>query len=179
MVRPRCAAAIHTVTPAFGPAWEFRYSVVRLWKMPVGPFLEGPLAILPLAPLADHSEIGLPAVAKQIGQRLRAEDDFANGDRIVTMISVMMKLRYDAMTTEEFIHSIPDVEEYPGFKMFLDRGRIREARSLLLRVGSKKFGRPTPAHELAINELTDLARLEALSEKLLDVTTWDDLLDGH
>ena len=141
--------------------------MVRLWEM--------------LAPLADHKSIGLQAVAKEIGRRLHAEGDFANGDRIVTMITVLMKLRYNAMTTLDFINSIPDAEEYPGFKMFLDRGRsdgrTKEARSLLLRVGRKKFGPPTAAHEAAIDELSDLARLEALCEKLLDVNTWDDLLN--
>ena len=85
------------------------------------------------------------------------------------------------MTTLEFINSIPDAEDYPGFKMFLDRGRnegrTNEARSLLLRVGRKKLGPLFPAHEAAINELFDLAQLEALCEKLLDVNTWDDLLN--
>ena len=168
---------VHAVHPPFGPGWDFRYTVVRLWEMPVGPFLEGPLAILPLAPLADHTGIGLTAVANEIGRRLHNEGDFANGDRIVTMISIMMKLRYDAMTTEEFIRSIPDVEEYPGFKMFLVRGQNREAKTLLLRVGRKKFGPLTLTQESAINEIFDLARLEALCEKLLDVNTWDDLLN--
>ena len=81
------------------------------------------------------------------------------------------------MTTLEFINSIPDVEEYPGFKMFLVRGQNREAKTLLLRVGRKKFGPPTLTQESAINEIFDLARLEALCEKLLDVNTWDDLLN--
>ncbi len=172
---------VHAVAPPFGPGWNFRYTVVRLWEMPVGPFLEGPLAILPLAPLADHTGIGLTAVANEIGRRLHNEGDFANGDQIVTMIAVLMKLRYNAMTTLEFINSIPDAEDYPGFKMFLDRGRsegqMKEARSLLLRQGNKKFGPPKLAQESAINEFFDLAQLEVLCEKLLDVNTWDDLLN--
>ena len=68
------------------------------------------MAILPLAPLADHSAIGLSAVGKKIGERLR-EADFATGDQLVTMISVFMKLRYNDMTTLELINSIPDIEE--------------------------------------------------------------------
>ena len=59
----------------------------------------------------------------------------------------------------------------------MNEGRTNEARSLLLRVGRKKLGPLLPAHEAAINEIFDLARLEVLCEKLLDVNTWDDLLN--
>lgn len=208
VLAPKAESSAYTgtfaVRPPFGPAWEFRFTVLKLWEMPVAPFLTGPLAILPLAPLADLSGVGLPAVAQQIGQRLRAEADLAAGDKVVTMLSVLMKLRYDAMTTKELLESIPDIEDYPGFKMFLDKGRREgrlagraegqaegraegraegqaegragEARALVLRLGRKKFGPSTPEQEGTVNAITDIARLEALSEQLLDVATWDELL---
>ena len=189
-------SGVFATCPPFGPAWEFRYTVLRLWQMPVAPFLAGPLSVLALAPLADMSGIGLPAVGAEIGRRLRAEADLAAGDRIVTMLSMLMKLRYDAMTTEELLRTIPDVEEYPGFKMFLDQGRregraqgeatgratgeaegrAAEARETILRLGRKKFGPPTTEQEAAVNATADLAQLEAILEKLLDVATWDELL---
>lgn len=183
VLAPKADASAYTgsyaVAPPFGPAWEFRDTVVRLWQLPVGPFLTGPLALLPLAPLADLSGVGLPVVAGQIGRRLSAEADPTTADRLVTMLSVLMKTRYDMRTTEEILRSIPDIEEYPAFMIFLDRGRVREARDILLRVGRKKFGPPTAEQEAAMNAITDRGRLEALTEKLLDVATWDDLLrDG-
>jgi hypothetical protein len=167
----------YQVNPPFGPAWEFRYTVLKLWQMPVAMFLNGPLAVLPLAPLADVAGVGLPAVAQQVGRRLHAEADLAASERTVTILSVLLKLRYDAVTTEEILRSVyPDIRESPGYKVFFSEGRIEEARSLILRMGHKKLGPPTPGVEAALNAITDLARLEALSEKLLDVNTWDELL---
>lgn len=97
-------------------------------------------------------------------------------DEIVSMLGVLMKLRYSAMKTEEFLRSIPDLEEYPMFKIILDRGHLRATRAMLLRQGRKKFGPPTPEQEAALTALPDLARLETLSEKLLDVGSWAELL---
>lgn len=166
--------------PPFGSSWEFRYSVVKLWQMPVAPFLSGTLNLLPLAPMADISTTGLPALGAQIGHRLRTEADPLTSEKVVTMLSVLMKLRYDAMTTEELLRMIPNPEEYPGFKMFIDKGKASEVRQLILRQGRKKFGSlPAPNHEVVLAAVSDLARLEALSEKLLDVSTWDELLAGE
>lgn len=63
-----------------------------------------------------------------------------------------------------------------GMQDGLQQGLQREARAVLLRLGRKKLGPPTAQHEAIIAAIDDVARLEALSEKILDVTTWDDLL---
>lgn len=63
-----------------------------------------------------------------------------------------------------------------GYRIGYREGCLCAARSVIQRLGRKKFGPPTPAQEAAVAAITDLARLEALSEKLLDVTTWDELL---
>ena len=54
-------------------------------------------------------------------------------------------------------------------------GRTNEARAFLLRQGRKRFGPPRPEHEAALAKETDVARLETLGERLLDVATWDEL----
>ncbi len=155
---------------------------MRLWQMPVGQFLTGAMSLLPLGPLAKVERSELPKIGREIGRRLQSDHDFAKNDRIVTMISVLMRLRYDHMTTQTLIDSIPDNEEYPGFKMFLDRGRVEgrvegqaegrshEARALLLRLGSKKFGPATAEQEARLDAIADVERLELLGEKLLDGT---------
>lgn len=55
-------------------------------------------------------------------------------------------------------------------------GRAEEARQLLLRLGRKKLGVPDAAVERAICALEDVERLEMLSERLLEVNTWQELL---
>jgi predicted transposase YdaD len=57
-------------------------------------------------------------------------------------------------------------------------GRVREARSMLLRLGSKKLGIPDASVQSRIERIGDLARLEALTERVSDgpFATWDKLL---
>ena len=51
----------------------FRYAVVRVWEIPVISLLEGGLATLPLALIADVGDVSPAAVAKQVGHRLETE----------------------------------------------------------------------------------------------------------
>jgi hypothetical protein len=49
------------------------------------------------------------------------------------------------------------------------------AREGLLRIGTKRFGPPDDDTRAAINGLTDPERFAQLIERVLDVTSWDDL----
>ena len=56
-------------------------------------------------------------------------------------------------------------------------GRVEESRAIMLRQGKKKFGRlPTKKQQAELDTINDPARLQALSERLLDVNTWGELL---
>ena len=72
------------------------------------------------------------------------------------------------------------MRESSGYQIILDEGReegaLREARKILLRQGSRKFGAPGPDVDTALQAISDLARLERMSDRLLDVTNWQDLL---
>jgi hypothetical protein len=46
----------------------------------------------------------------------------------------------------------------------------------LLRLGRKRFGEPDEKTRQAICDVRDPDRLEELSERLLDVSTWKELL---
>ena len=48
-------------------------------------------------------------------------------------------------------------------------------RSILLQ-GRKEFGSPAPEQEEVLKAIVDETQLESLREKLLDVATWDELL---
>jgi hypothetical protein len=57
------------------------------------------------------------------------------------------------------------------------RGRAEASRALLLRLGTKKFGRgPSDAQRAAIDAMTEPAHLSRLADRVLDVTSWDELL---
>jgi hypothetical protein len=46
----------------------------------------------------------------------------------------------------------------------------------LLHLGRKKFGPPDPRVEVAIATIADLDRLRDLIDRVLDVSSWDELL---
>lgn len=52
---------------------------------------------------------------------------------------------------------------------------IREAQALLLRLGWKRFGRPTPEIEYLIRDTQSLERLKELLTQLIEATSWQQL----
>ena len=59
-----------------------------------------------------------------------------------------------------------------------EEGRVQATRELLRRLGEKRFGPPPAAVQAALAAITDVAQLERLSERLLDVESWEELLAG-
>jgi predicted transposase YdaD len=58
-------------------------------------------------------------------------------------------------------------------------GRVNQARDNVLLVGRKKFGQPDQNARQRIDAINDLVQLESLLENILDVSTWDELLDSQ
>jgi hypothetical protein len=54
-------------------------------------------------------------------------------------------------------------------------GAVREAQSLLLRLGARRLGVPTLETQARVAAIEDRDRLEALCERVLEVETWQDL----
>jgi predicted transposase YdaD len=174
----------YPVAAPFGPAWEFGYTVVRVWELDPGRLLSGPLALAPLAPVSNLPVTEAADVVLEVSRRASRETDPVTATRLQTAVGLLLQLRYGPVTAQEIIRKYPEIREYAAFKTFLEEGRaegraegkVEGLRGSVLRLGRKKFGPPTPEQEAAVNAITDLARLEALSEKLLDVSTWDELL---
>ncbi len=55
-------------------------------------------------------------------------------------------------------------------------GRVEGKRSLLFRLGAKRFGIAESATLEAIQRITDAEKLDQLAERILDAVSWDDLL---
>lgn len=56
------------------------------------------------------------------------------------------------------------------------QGRADEARRILLRLGRKRFGPPDARDRAALQRVRDLERLERLTDRVLDVASWGELL---
>ena len=58
------------------------------------------------------------------------------------------------------------------------KGQLAASRRMILSMGRRKFGVPKPDVETTLEGITDQAKLESIADRLLDVSTWEDLLAG-
>ena len=57
-----------------------------------------------------------------------------------------------------------------------DEGREEAMKKMILLQGQERFGSPEEATRAALSAISDLERLEHLALRLLDVSTWEELL---
>ena len=71
-----------------------------------------------------------------------------------------------------------------GFERGIERGilqgqglgRVSEVRGLVLKLGTKKLGEPGAEVRGRVEAMEGLERLEAMAERILDATSWDEVL---
>jgi hypothetical protein len=72
------------------------------------------------------------------------------------------------------------MRESDTYQAILDEGRaegrVQGAQRALLHFGRKKLGEPDEATRDALLGITDLDRLDRLTDRLLEVSTWQELL---
>ncbi|MFN8522667.1 MAG: hypothetical protein U0821_06110 [Chloroflexota bacterium] len=179
-----------------GPRLALRYDVLRLWQHPVQDLRAGNLATLPLAPLSDLGADAPAAVIRRMGERIRRDAPIEQQQTLWTATYLLLGLRYNSREAAELLSGVRDMRESTTYQAILEegrsegrseglsqglsegesRGRVQGARLMLLRLGAQKFGLPSPGVAAQINVIEDLARLEALGDRVLQVTSWDELL---
>lgn len=177
---------------------EFRFRVLRAWEQPVEAVLTGGLATLPMAPLATVEEEALPRVIQRMEQRISQEASPADAAALWTATYVLMGLRYSKAFATQLLQGVRAMKESVTYQAILDEGRqegrreglqegrqeglqmgqVAEAQRILLRLGEKRLGPCPPETRAQIEALLDVQRLETLTERLLDVEDWDELLSG-
>ena len=161
------------------PYLVFRYQVVRVWKLDPQVFLSGGLGILPLAPLSNMAEAALPGSIHQMEKRINQEAQPEVGT-LWTATAVLMGLRYPRDLVIQLLQGVHAMKESSFYQGILEEGRVEgallEAAKLLLRSGRARFGLPNKETVAAIEAIRDLNRLEQLHERLLAVSTWQELL---
>ena len=53
---------------------------------------------------------------------------------------------------------------------------MRELREYILKLGTKRFGDPTIEIRGALSGMKDIAQLDSLMDRLLDVSSWAELM---
>ena len=155
---------------------------MRVWQQPVEGLLEGGLSTLPLAPLADLAPATLPEVIRRMEERIEQEAPPEEVGPLWTATYVLMGLRHSAALTAQLLQGVRAMKESVTYQAILEEGReegrVEEARAILLRQGQRRFGPPSAAARAALASIPAIERLEALSERLLDAESWEELLAG-
>jgi predicted transposase YdaD len=164
---------------------DFRYEVIRLWQRPVRRLLTGgpgswPLAVLGRLPAADSVEGALTGVVREIDARARRAAEAAEAAELLAAAFVLTGLRVPKELSERIFGGVRTMRESSTYQGILEEGRIegeaKGLRKVILRLGRKQLGVPDAAAEATLGAVTDVSRLERMSDRLLDAASWQDLL---
>ena len=164
---------------------DFAFEVVRLWQVPVERLLASGLGTLPLAPLGQLPEgqtvdEALPSVIARLVQRIEAEASADQAPILLTAAYVLLGLRLSRERVIQLFQGVRKMRDSTTYQAILDEGRAegqtKEARKLLLLLGRRHIGEPDATVEAALQAITDLERLELLIERVLEVASWQELL---
>jgi predicted transposase YdaD len=163
---------------------EFRYNVVRTWERPAEEILRGGLGTLPLAPLGKVDEDELPAVIQTIRQRLDREATRNQAQTLWTSTYLLMGLRYPESFIVRLLEGVENMTESVTYQKILREGRAEgraegrteEARRILKRLAARRLGDPSPEFDAVIDAIADLERLELLTDRVLDASSWQELI---
>ena len=142
---------------------------------------------MPLATVAKVSRTELPMIVEAVNERLDREHKPSEAVLLRTATYVLMGLKHPKYLVEKLMsRNVLELSSTyqgliqegldKGLRQGLEQGAAREARSIILRQGRKRFGPPAPETVAILDAISSRDALERLSERLLDVETWSELL---
>ena len=174
---------------------RFHYIVVRTWEQPVEPIMTGNPWVLPMAPLAAVPSADVPRIIQRIDARLATEAVPERAGKIMMATLLMAGLRLsnpqiidlrrslktmNIFEKSSFYHLLRDEAREEGRKVGRKEGeklgQIAGAQKVLFHLGRSRLGPISKKTRLAIEAINDLTRLERLAERMLTVSSWNELL---
>ena len=177
------------------PYLQFQFRVVRMWEQPVEAILQAGIGLLPLAPLCQVESDALPAVVHRMQERIEADAPDEAGF-LWSSTYILLGLLYPPEFADHLLKGVRGMKESSTYQAIKAEGReegeeiglvkgkeigkaegkAEEAIAILLRQGTKRFGTPALATVNQLQSTTDLQRLEQLTDRILEVESWDELL---
>jgi hypothetical protein len=163
-----------------GRDWDFPFHVVRVWETPAAVFLHGPLAILPLAPVAAVDRDALDSVMSEVAERLNRDATRGQKETLQTATFQLLALRYDETLIDHLkeLMTTLDISGTPLVKSIQRDAALAARRDDLLALGREKFGEPPADIVAVVQAIADESRLAELLRRVLRAASWQDLLTG-
>jgi hypothetical protein len=131
-------------------------------------------------------------IVERLGERIREESSPAQAPLLWTETYLVLGLRYQRDVAGRLLRGVRGMRDSLTYQAILEegraegeargraegeaRGRADEARLLLRQLGERRFGPANAEAVAALDRLENLDRLERLSLRVLEATSWDDLL---
>jgi predicted transposase YdaD len=182
-VHPNMTGRVQYATRPERGRMEFGFEVIRLWETPAEQLLRSSLATAPLAVLGKLPEAlglkdGLAAVVRQLAERLESEATGDQADRLLVAAYILTGLRLKAPdeVRQLFQGASIAMRESVTYQAILDEGHVEGLHRMILRQGRVRFGEADEAVRQQIEAIRDIVVLEDLTERLLIVSSWDELM---
>lgn len=180
---------------------DFAYGIIRVWEQPPELFLNGGWGTLPLALVSDVGPSELPRIVSAMSERLRREASPEVADAVWAASTILGGLRYPTNAVEQLLHGVWNMQESATYQAIMQRGfergvsegrvegrmegrvegqnegRAKEARNLVLLLGSEKLGAPEADVREALGRITDVDRLEELARRILRANDWRGVME--
>jgi predicted transposase YdaD len=176
---PSFTGSFEICTPDGWQTNRYNYRVVRMWTEDPESYLTSGINLVPLAPLTNLTEADLPSLVHRMEARISAEPRPV-ATKLWTATYLLMGLRYSDEVISHLLEGVLDMQESTTYQAILKQGQVAGEQKVLIRQGTKKFGKPDAGSLAAIEGIRELERLEALGERMLDaeVRDWKSLLGG-
>jgi predicted transposase YdaD len=163
---------------------EFCYHLVRAWQLNTEAILAGGLGMLPLAPLSVEKADQLPIIIERLKERVDPAVVTAEISEFWTAAAVMAGLRFPWDLIKHCFGGITAMRESSTIQAFIEEGRRKGleegkaegTRRIILRLGRKRLGAVDETVEAKLSAIVDLERLEELTERIDQASSWDELL---
>jgi hypothetical protein len=184
-----------------------RYRVLRVWQVPAEQWLRGGLGLVPLAPLGDARQEDLPGIIARMKERLARGVPAQQVAELWSAAYILMGLRYERALVQRLLLGVMTMKESVTYQAIvaegkaeglaeglaegrtkglaegrtkgLAEGEVQEARRILLLQGRSRFGEPSSQALAAIEALADVRQLEDLSVRMLEASSWQELLGSN
>ena len=142
------------------------------------------MGLLSLAPLSARELDQIPIIVERLKERVDPAAVTAEISELWTSAAVMARVGFPWELIKHCSGGITAMRESSTIQAFIEEGRRKgleegeasEARRIILRQGRIRFGEAGDAVRSRLEAISDLEQLELLGDRLLIVSSWDQLL---